>query len=315
MRRTTTASPGEDPEEDPERDPDDEREDEDEPMPITADMVRKLRDLTGAPMMDCKRALEEAGGDFEAAEDNLRKQGLKTAAKKAGRETSEGRVAAKLCDSGRTGSLVAIRCETDFVANTEDFQRLLRDLTSIAFENELPAGEAGASRLSTYTHSSGSSVEEYLKQVIGKLGENLRIASAARFHNAGGIVAAYVHHTHKVGALVSLTTKADRARAQDLAKKVCQHVAVAQPAYLRRDEVPAEVVERERRVIAESEELASKPAEMRDKIVAGKVEKFFGASCLVEQPWTFDDKQKVEAAVKKELGPDASIAAFACFTI
>lgn len=281
-------------------------------MAVTAEAVKQLRERTGAGMMECKKALDEAQGDMEAAIDHLRKQGSKTAEKKASRETKEGRVAASVSDDGKTGALVGLSCETDFVAATPDFQSFLQLVVETAHSVVRGSGpEATAALMAAPSGSNGDRIETLLTQVVGKLGENIRIASAARFEVERGVVAAYVHHNHKVGALVALGTGADRAKAEDVAKKLCQHIAFHKPRYLVRGEVPADVVERERKVHLESEELASRPAEMREKIVTGKIEKFFQASALVEQPWIFDDKLSVQKALAHELGADARIEAFA----
>jgi elongation factor Ts len=274
-------------------------------MAISAGMVRELRDKTGAAMMDCKKALEATAGDMDAAIDHMRKAGLAKALKKADRETSDGKVSAKVSPDGRRGSLVAIACETDFVAKTEDFSTLLRDLTDLAFERDL--GNGGAAALLAQAHVSGSTVEEHLSQVISKLGENIKVADAVRFTTTQGYLAAYVHHNHKIGALVAIRTKASAEQGQAMATKVCQHVAFHKPLCLDRSGMPAELVERERAIYRESEELAAKPAEMREKIVTGKVEKFFAEKCLVEQPFIFDDKLSVAKAVEKELGAGSAV--------
>jgi elongation factor Ts len=278
-------------------------------MAITAAMVRELREKTGAAMMDCKKALAATEGDLEAAVDHLRKAGLKTAAKKEGRETNEGRVAATVADDCRSGSIVSVACETDFVANTEDFGSLMSDLTAIAHEGDLPA-EGRASALLSSSHSSGVTVEEHLKQVIGKLGENIQIADAARFTTSDGFVGSYVHHNHKIGALAAIKTEAASDAAEPVLKQLCQHIVNAKPQYLRREEVPADVIAREREVFRESDELKSKPAEIQDKIIDGKLNKFYADICLLEQGWIFDDKQSVAKAVEAALGKGSVVEFF-----
>ena len=275
-------------------------------MAITAAMVRELREKTGAAMMDCKKALAATDGDMEAAFDHLRKAGLKTAAKKEGRETTEGRVAAKVADDMRSGSIVSVACETDFVANTEDFGTLMSDLTEIAATSDL-AGDNGTSALMSSKHMDGSTVEEHLKQVIGKLGENIQVADAAQFSTTDGYVGAYVHHNHKIGALAAIKTEASAEDAAPVLKQLCQHIVNAKPAYMSREQVPADEVERERAVFAESEDVKKKPEEFRGKIIDGKLNKFFGEKCLVEQGWIFDDKQSVAKAIESALGKGATI--------
>ncbi|MEO0649277.1 MAG: translation elongation factor Ts [Planctomycetota bacterium] len=275
-------------------------------MAVTAAMVRELRDKTGAAMMDCKKALAATEGDMEAAIDHLRKAGLKTAAKKEGRETAEGRVAAKVADDARSGSIVSVACETDFVANTEDFGTLMSDLTEIAVTSDL-GGDGGASALMASKHMNGATVEEHLKQVIGKLGENIQVADAARFSTTDGYVGSYVHHNHKIGALAAVKTDAASDAVVPVLKQLCQHIVNAKPAYMTREQVPADVIERERAVFAESEDVQKKPEEFRGKIIDGKLNKFFAERCLVEQGWIFDDKQSVAKAIESALGKGATV--------
>lgn len=283
-------------------------------MAITAGMVRELREKSGAAMMDCKKALDASGGDLDAAFDHLRKAGLKAAGKKAGRETSEGRVAAKLGDDGRSGAIVAVRCETDFVAKTPDFGAMMEEYSSIALKDDLPDGEAKEA-FAAMNASDGNSVAEHLKQVIGKLGENIQIAGVRKFVNAKGYVSTYVHHNGMVGGLASVTTESAPDKAAEIIRLLCQHIAAFKPAYTRREEVPAEELERERKVHLESEELAKKPEEIREKIVKGKLEKFYSEICLVEQPWIKDDKQSVQKAIEAELGKGSTIESFQLYTI
>lgn len=284
-------------------------------MAITAAMVRELREKSGAAMMDCKKALEASGGDMDAAFDHLRKAGLKTAAKKAGRETSEGRVQALVSEDGRTGGMVSVACETDFVANTPDFSAMMDEYAGVARDNDLPTNGDAVEHFGTLATSDGSAVGEHLKQVIGKLGENIQLAGASHMTNAGGYVGSYIHHNSKVGVLASVTTGADRAKAEEVLKKLAQHVAAFRPPYLNREDVPAEDVERERQVHRESDELAKKPEEIREKIIDGKLNKFFSEQCLNEQGWIVDDKTPVAKAIAAELGGDAKIEAFELFVI
>lgn len=282
-------------------------------------MVRELRDRTGAAMMDCKKALEASNGDMEGAEDHLRKQGLKTAAKKASRETREGQVRASVSADGKTGSLVALACETDFVAATEDFQTFLGELADTARET-LPGSIQGddaavAPLLASNLVGRDGKVEARLTEVIGKLGENLRISGAARFEVAAGIVGSYVHHNRKAGALVAIRTSAPREKAEAFARQLSQHCFASQPSCLERSQVPAEDLERERAVLMESEDLASKPMEVREKIVTGRLERFYESKALLEQPWIHDPKSNVTKVLAAELGPDAAIEHFALLQV
>jgi elongation factor Ts len=282
-------------------------------MTISASHVRELRDKTGAAMMDCKKALEAAGGDMDAALDHLRKQGLKTAAKKAGRETSEGRVVARIAKDGRAGAMVAVRCETDFVANTPDFNAMLERFGAAALTANLPAGEAAEAF--TKSKLGAGTVADDLTQVVAKLGENIVVARVAKIVADGGYAGAYVHHNHKVGALAAVKTTADRAKSEAFLSRLCQHIAFTKAAYTVPADVPADVLARERQVHLESEELKSKPEAMREKIVDGKMKAFFKEVCLLEQAWIFDNAVNVTKAITNELGAGSALLGFAVFEI
>ena len=273
-------------------------------------MVRELRTETGAAMMDCKKALSECDGDVQAAKDHLRAQGLKTAAKKADRETSEGRVFAWISDDHKLGALIAVSCETDFVARTDDFETMLTNLAKHVAEND-PAdtetfyGQEWAGEEAT--------VDEYIKQVIGKLGENIKVTRLQRYSNAGGRIDSYIHHNDKMGALVNVTTDADAEKAAAFARDLCIHIGFHNPPYMSRDQVSADDVTRERAVFAEK--VKDKPEAMQDKIIDGMMGKFYGEVVLPEQPWVKDDKSTVTKQLKSQLGDGASIEAFARFDI
>ncbi len=271
-------------------------------MTITASLVRELREKTGAAMMDCKKALEATGGDLEGAIDHLRKSGLKTAEKKSQRETGDGRVFAHLSDDKSTGALISVQCETDFVAKTEDFSNFLAALAGHVLEH----GPSGAEDVLTQSWSAGGTVDEALKLVIGRLGENIRIADVRRVGGPGQTVGSYIHHNDKVGVVVAVSGEVSEETLKDLSL----HVAFHKPRFLKRDDVDAESIEREKAVYLESDEVKKKPEEIRPKIVEGKLNSFFKEQCLVEQPWIKDDKQTVEKALK-----GASIESFCWFEI
>ena len=184
--------------------------------------------------------------------------------------------------------MVSVACETDFVAATPDFTGFLNDLCAHAMEHK----PANVDDLAGQPFQGGDSVEEALKQVIGKLGENIRIADVVVLE--GAQIASYIHHNEKVGALAALSGDSV---SDEMLKDLGMHIAFHKPPYLKRDEVPGEDVEREKAVLAESDELKNKPAEFHDKIIEGKLKNFFKEKCLVEQPWIKDDKQTVEQAL------------------
>jgi len=230
---------------------------------ISAAMVKQLRDATSAGMMDCKRALQETGGDFDAAVKLLRERGMAQAAKRAGRETSEGRVVVSTGDG--VGTIVAVACETEPVSKNDEFQAFVdRVLDTVASGGD-PA-----------------SLEQERVELSAKLGENVQVVGTKRMEASDGeVLASYVHSpANKVGALVRAKGDADTARSLAL------HLTFARPTYGSRDEVPSELVEAEREILQRSEEVQSKPENVRDKIVDGMLNKrFYGESVLTEQQW------------------------------
>jgi len=275
-------------------------------MTITAKMVQQLRERTGAPLMDCKRALAATSGDLEAAIDNLRKAGLKSAEKRAGRSTAEGRVRAWVAPDGQLGSIVALTSETDFVAKTEEFVRLAEELARHVAER----APASVAELLEQQLAGGRPVGETIKQLSGKMGENMQVACAARWENRAGRVGAYVHHDQKQGALISITSNRPAAEVDAFLRTLAMHVVARKPAALTRDQIPAAEVERERKVYLESEDVLAKPQDKREFIVKGKLEKYFAGAALLEQPWVLDDKLNVKKALEAALGASARVEGF-----
>jgi len=278
-------------------------------MATTPEDVRKLREKTGAPMMDCKKALDATGGDFDAAEDHLRKAGLKAAGKKVGRATGEGRCFSKVSDCGTKGAIVAVACETDFVAATPDFQAFLEALCDHVLANQPDSVAA----MLEQNWAAGGTVQAALTTLIGKLGENMGLQDAKFLIADGGYVGGYIHHNNKVGVLSAVKTGASREDTEGVLKQLGMHAAALPPSALAREEVSPALVERE--VAIYREEVKGKPEEIQDKIIQGKLEKFYAGICLREQPWVMDDSKSVEKAVAGALGGDAIITDFARFAI
>jgi elongation factor Ts len=247
---------------------------------ISAALVKELRDLTGAGMMDCKRALVETGGDIEAAQKLLREQGLAGAQKRAGRETTEGKVGYTLADDGKKGTIVAVGCETEPVSNNDEF---------LAF----------AERALKLVNSEGTAaldeLEEERVDLVAKLGENIKLVGAARFEAVdGGLVTGYIHPpANKLGTLVQV-----RGGDPELARFVAMHITAAAPQWVARDDVPEDLVAAEREIYANSDEVKSKPEQAREKIVEGMLNKrFFADRVLAEQPWIHDTAKTVGQAL------------------
>jgi elongation factor Ts len=263
---------------------------------ISASLVKELRDQTGAGMMDCKRALEETGGDLEAARTLLRERGMASAGKRAGRATTEGLVGFVLDD--RVGSIVGVGCETEPVSKNDEFQGF-------------------AERVLRAVHADGpdavSSFEEERIELVAKLGENIVLVGAERFDAPdGNVVAGYAHPpANKIGVLVELADGS-----ADLARQIAMHIAFAAPEWRTREEVPAEVVSKEREIFANSDEVQSKPEAAREKIVEGMLAKRFYAATpggvLAEQAWIHDASKTVTQALG-EAG--ASVVRFARISV
>ena len=262
-------------------------------MAISAGQVKELRERTGAGMMDCKKALEETGGDMEAAIDLLRSRGTAKAAKRAGKEATEGAIGLHVTEGGSLGALVEVACETDFVARTDDFQGLASALAEhVATQaTDLNGGAEGETLLDQKFQGGDRTVGEQITEVSAKTGERILLRRVARFEAADGSVAGYVHLTGKIGVLVELGGSADAETARDVA----MHVAATRPLAVSAEEIPADVVERERAVYLEQVRNEGKPENIQEKIVDGKVKKFYKENTLLEQPFVKDPDRTVKA--------------------
>ncbi|MGW8285985.1 MAG: translation elongation factor Ts [Candidatus Deferrimicrobiaceae bacterium] len=269
-------------------------------MQISAEMVRELREKTGAGMMDCKRALAESGGDAEAAVDVLRKKGLAAAAKKSSRLASEGTVAA--CVAVKSATLVEVNCETDFVARTDDFQDLARQVAATVNEK----GPKDVEESLLLPAAGEISLETLLNEKVAKIGEKISFRRFARFvlpAGSGGVIASYIHAGGKIGVLVELLGAGqDDAEFAALGKDMAMQVAAANPLYASREDVPAAAVEREKAIYREQALAAGKPEKILDRIAEGKLEKYYGDFCLLEQPYIKDPERTVNDLLKEIAG-------------
>lgn len=273
---------------------------------ITAANVGKLREMTGAGMMDCKKALTEAGGDMDKAVDILRKSGAASAAKKALRDAREGVIAQFIAPGGKAGVLVEVNCETDFVARNESFR---------AFCDEIAKKVAADPNVN---------LEADREAAVGKIGENIKIARNARMEVSGnGLVAAYIHTGAKVGVLVEVgagkTETAGKEEFKQLVKDITLQIAAGHPHAVSREQVAPEVIAKEREIASQSDRLKGKPAQAMEKILQGVLEKFYQTYCLVDQGFV---KRNSEISVKdhvaevaKQLGDEITIRRFVRFQV
>jgi elongation factor Ts len=268
--------------------------------------IKKLRESTGAGMMDVKKALTDAGGNEEQAVALLRERGIVKAAKKADREATEGLVRTVVTGDGSLAALVEVNSETDFVARNEGFQRLVEGFASHVAHQSAGDGLLDIEAVKAEAMSDGASVGDTLAAAVGKIGENLVLSRAARFVSAGGIVVAYVHSNNKIGVLVELANSQDQA----LAKDIALHIAAERPRYLDRSEVDSTDIEKEREILTNKAINEGKPQNIVDKIVAGQIGKFYEETVLLEQKFVKDNTVTVAALLGS-----ASIRRFVRFEI
>ena len=267
---------------------------------FTAKDVQELRQRTGAGMMECKKALEETKGNMDSAIELLRKKGIAKAEKRAGRAASEGKIVARVSPDGKTAALVEVNSETDFVSRNESFgklaERIADTLMSDASTNDVVANAEGAPLLTK--SMGGSTVEGAIKELSGTIGENLVVRRYARF-TTDGALGTYVHHNGKVAVLVDIVGGSGEA-VQQLARTVAEHVAAGvptTPVAVDREDVPKDMVDRERRIFTEQAAESGKPANIIEKMVGGRIDKFYKEVTLVDQPWVRDDSKTIRDIV------------------
>jgi elongation factor Ts len=282
---------------------------------ITANMVKDLRDKTGAGMMDCKSALAETGGDMEAAIDWLRKKGLSKAAKKAGRVAAEGLIGVAV--GGDAGALVEVNSETDFVARNDQFKDFVKDAARYA----LAAG-GDVEKVLKAKHGGGTA-EEALKDLVAKIGENMTVRRATAIAVSPGVVSAYVHNASspelgKIGVLLALKSSADKDKLAALGKQLAMHVAAAAPLALTPAHLAKEVVDRERAIQADIARQSGKPENVIEKMLEGRMRKFYEESVLLSQTFVIDGETQISKVLEKaskDLGAPVEIAGFVRYAV
>ena len=288
---------------------------------FTAKDVSELRQRTGAGMMDCKKALEENGGDIQQAIEYLRKKGIAKAEKRVGRTASEGRIVSLTSPDGRRAVLLELNSETDFVSRNDAFVKLAEDLAEHAMKDESTDAVVHngheAPLLHQPWHGGGGSIGEVMKEASGRTGENIVLRRYARFA-ADGAVGSYVHHNGKVAALVEVGGSTTDA-ARELARTIAEHVAAGVPTIpvaVSREEVSPELVEKERRIFADQAKASGKPDNIVEKMVGGRIDKYYKEVALLEQPWVRDDSKTIRdllAEAGKREGASLSVKRFARF--
>ncbi len=284
---------------------------------ISAATVVKLRKMSGQGMMDCKKALEEANGDMDQAMDILRKKGLATLAKRAERETTEGTVVSWQSADGKTAALATLCCETDFVAKSDDFLALARDIHDYIGSAEADQGPESVLQ----TVIAGKSFQEVLTEVVSKTGEKVQLGDYVRFRVEGtGLIGIYIHFNKKVGSMVQIDADGEQVAQSPAIKQaasdIAMHITASKPLALDAASLDPQVIEREKAIYAA--QVQNKPPEVVSRIVEGKMKKFYSEYCLLQQPFVKDDTKTVEqmlAEAAKQAGGQATIRQFVRFAV
>ncbi len=289
-------------------------------MNFTAKDVQELRQRTGAGMMDCKKALTEMNGDLNAAVEYLRKKGIAKAESRAGRTTSEGMIGCAVSADAAVGVLAEVNCETDFVARTDDFKALVDVVLAHAMTTDV--ADVAALLAAPVGAEGGKSLDEVVKERSAKLGEVVNVRRFARYATGHGAVGMYTHHNAKVGVMVEATLgNADVASGepvQSMLKAIAEHAAAMNPLALDRSGIPADLVEKEKRIAEDQARQSGKPEAMIDKIAAGKLEAFFKDMSLISQPWVRDPKKTITDLVRetgKAAGTEITVTRFVRFAL
>ena len=284
---------------------------------ISASMVMELRKMSGQGMMDCKRALQEANGDVEQAMGILRKKGLATLAKRAERETSEGTVVSKRSEDGKVAAMATLCCETDFVAKSDDFIAAAKALADAAL---VCSSDEGVDNV-LESIVDGKKFNDILTEAVSKTGEKTQVGEFAKYKLDGpGLISTYIHFNEKVGTMVQIETSDDTIAAADVLKQIASdiamHITATKPLSLDKDGIDPEMIEQEKAIFAE--QVKNKPANIIDKIVEGKMKKFFAENCLLHQQFVKDNSKTVEQVLTeaaKQAGGEAKIQRFVRFEV
>jgi elongation factor Ts len=284
---------------------------------ITAALVKDLREKSGAGMMDCKKALQETSGDMEAAIDWLRTKGLSKAAKKSDRAAAEGLVAGLVGGDGKTGVLIELNAETDFVAKNDTFQQAARDIAAVALDAE------GVDAISAAKTAKGETIADMITNLIATIGENMRLRRAARLSVGQGAVALYLHNVQgegvsRMGVLVAMEGSGDAAKLNEVGRRIAMHVAATAPLALSTADLDPAVVQKEREIQTQTAMESGKPREIAEKMVEGRIRKWQEEVVLLKQPFVMNPDQTIEqlvAETAKDLGAPVAVKGFVRFAL
>lgn len=274
------------------------------------ELITKLREMTGAGIKDCNNALKEANNNIEEAVKILREKGIASAVKRADRSANQGVVVAKLSDDKKQGVLVELNCETDFVARTDKFKELADSLATFVMKT------LSQDNISEQKFDDSRTVQEVIKEAIGTIGENIVLKRTAKYTTTGE-VASYIHMNNSLGVLVNFEAPADVLASDDfktLAKEIAMQIAAVNPLYVTRDQVPADKIEEEKAIYVKQLQEEGKPADIIEKIVPGKLSKFYSQICLIEQPYMREEKESIKNVIEK-VSKDIVVKEFVRFKI
>lgn len=277
---------------------------------MSIELITKLREMTGAGIKDCNNALKEANNNIEEAVKILREKGIASAVKRADRSAKQGVVVAKISDDKKHGVLVELNCETDFVARTDKFKALAESLADFV------AKASSCENISEQKFDDTRTVQDVIKEAIGTIGENIVLKRTAKFTTTGE-VASYIHMNNSLGVLVNFEAPAEVIASEDfknLEKEIAMQIAAVNPSYITRDQVPAEEVEKEKEIYVKQLQEEGKPANIIEKIVLGKLNKFYSQICLMEQPYMREEKETIKNVIAK-VNKDIAVKQFARFKI
>jgi elongation factor Ts len=276
---------------------------------ISAQLVKELREMTGAKMMDCKKALVETEGDLDKAVEFLREKGLADAAKKSGRVAAEGVVKTYIAEDKKSGAVLEFNCETDFVALNEEFVGFADKLAKMVTETSVTTVE----ELLNEKFEGDSTTSESLKALIAKLGENMTVRRFTKFSLEKGIVNSYIHGGGRIGVLVEVSCEKDSEVLEEVGKEVCMQIAAANPLFLSKDEVDTESMEKEKEIYRVQALNEGKPENIVEKMVVGRIQKYFKEVCLLEQLWVKDGDKSINKFLEeksKEVGSPITVTRF-----
>ncbi|MFL0268263.1 translation elongation factor Ts [Candidatus Clostridium radicumherbarum] len=281
---------------------------------ITAQAVKELRERTGAGMMECKKALTEANGDMEKAIENLRERGLAAAAKKAGRVASEGLVETYLAEDNKSGAIVEVNCETDFVSANEEFAKLSKNIAKQASTTNAKTVEELVEE--KYIADSNITIKDAVTALIAKLGENMAVRRFTRFSIDKGLVHSYIHGGGRIGVLVEVACEKDSDVVLSVAKDIAMQVAAANPLFLNKEQVDTDTLEKEKEIYKVQAMNEGKPENIAEKMVQGRIQKYYKENCLIEQVWIRNSDYTITKYLQeksKEIGAPITVTRFVRF--